>query len=122
MGVSWASAGGGFWFRECGKPKKWRGNIFPAKRPSDRRPPVGAVSFTLPRSPVSSPSGDEVPHIATRKSRLLAAEFLISSAKRVLQHDRADSGHEARRQGMLRPAAKSRDSFLARLRSAAGAE
>ena len=30
--------------------------------------------------------GDEVPHILTRKSRPQAAEFLITSAKRLLQH------------------------------------
>src|SRR5262249_13333163 len=35
--------------------------------------------------PVSLSSGDEVPHIFTRKSRLQPGEFLISSAKRLLQ-------------------------------------
>jgi hypothetical protein len=34
---------------------------------------------------VSLSSGDEVPHIFTRKSRLQPGEFLISSAKRLLQ-------------------------------------
>src|SRR4029453_19114892 len=32
--------------------------------------------------------GDEVPHVFTRKSRLEPAEFLITSAKRLLQHNR----------------------------------
>ena len=36
--------------------------------------------------------GDEVPHILTRKSRLQAAEFLITSAKRLLQHYPSQSG------------------------------
>jgi hypothetical protein len=39
---------------------------------------------------VSLPSGDEVPHIFTRKSRLQPREFLISSAKRLLQQYRPD--------------------------------
>jgi hypothetical protein len=34
---------------------------------------------------VSLSSDDEVPHIFTRKSRLQPGEFLISSAKRLLQ-------------------------------------
>jgi hypothetical protein len=34
---------------------------------------------------VSLSSGDEVPHIFTRKSRLQPGEFLITSAKRLLQ-------------------------------------
>jgi hypothetical protein len=34
---------------------------------------------------MSLSSGDEVPHIFTRKSRLRPGEFLITSAKRVLQ-------------------------------------
>jgi hypothetical protein len=34
---------------------------------------------------VSLSSGDEVPHIFTRKSRLKPGEFLITSAKRLLQ-------------------------------------
>jgi hypothetical protein len=37
---------------------------------------------------VSLSSGDEVPHIFTRKSRLQPGEFLITSAKRLLQHNR----------------------------------
>src|SRR5262249_13633386 len=52
---------------------------------SDARPPICVASITLPRSPVSLSSADEVPHIFTRKSRLQPGEFLISSAKRPLQ-------------------------------------
>jgi hypothetical protein len=41
---------------------------------------------------VSLSSGDEVPHIFTRKSRLRPKEFLISSAKRLLQQNLPESG------------------------------
>jgi hypothetical protein len=68
------------------KGPKWPGANFPAVRQSDRR--FDMASITLPRSPVSLSSGDEVPHIFTRKSRLRPKEFLISSAKRLLQQNR----------------------------------
>src|SRR6266536_2679945 len=71
--------------RYCCKSPKLPGDNFPAVRRSDRRPPIYVVSITLPRSPVSLSSGDEVPHIFTRKSRLQPGEFLITSAKRLLQ-------------------------------------
>jgi hypothetical protein len=71
--------------RYCCKSPKLPGDNFPAVRRSDRRPPICVVSITLPRSPVSLSSGDEVPHIFTRKSRLQPGEFLITSAKRLLQ-------------------------------------
>src|SRR6516162_9856695 len=73
--------------RYCCKSPKLPGDNFPAIRRSDRRPPICVVSITLPRSPVSLSSGDEVPHIFTRKSRLQPGEFLISSAKRLLQRN-----------------------------------
>src|SRR5260370_4998406 len=70
-------------------PSEWIwGDNFPAKRRSDRRRPIGVASITLPRSPVSLSSGDEVPHIFTRKSRLQPGEFLITSTKRLLQQYR----------------------------------
>ena len=47
----------------------------------DRRPPIFVDSITLPRSPVRLSSGDEVPHIFTRKSRLQPGKILITSAK-----------------------------------------
>src|SRR6266508_6565011 len=71
--------------RYCCKSPKLPGCTFPAVRRSDRRPPIYVVSIALPRSPVSLSSGDEVPHIFTRKSRLQPVEFLITSAKRLLQ-------------------------------------
>src|SRR5262249_42935330 len=71
--------------RYCCKSPKLPGDNFPAIRRSDRRPPICVVSITLPRSLVSLSSGDEVPHIFTRKSRLQPGEFLITSAKRLLQ-------------------------------------
>ena len=37
---------------------------------------------------MSLSSGDEAPHIFTRKSRLKPGEFLITSAKRLLQQNR----------------------------------
>ena len=73
--------------RYCCKSPKLPGNNFPAIRRSDRRPPICVVSITLPKSPVSLSSGGEVPHIFTRKSRLQPGEFLISSAKRLLQQN-----------------------------------
>jgi hypothetical protein len=50
---------------------------------------------------VSLSAGDEVPHIFTRKSRLQPGEFLITSAKRLLQQYRhkADIAMQARREG-----------------------
>jgi hypothetical protein len=71
--------------RYCCKSPKLPGDDFPAITRTNRRPPLCVVSITLPRSPVSLSSGDEVPHIFTRKSRLQPGEFLISSAKRLLQ-------------------------------------
>src|SRR6516225_7173796 len=91
--------------RYCCKSPKLPGDNFPAIRRSDRRPPICVVSITLPRSPVSLSSGDEVPHIFTRKSRLQPGEFLISSAKRLLQQnlplaDKSTAANEpARRRG-----------------------
>src|SRR5262245_30430546 len=71
--------------RLCCKSPKLPGDKFPAVRRSDRRPPICVVSITLPRSPVSLSSGDEVPHIFTRKSRLQPGGIVITSAKRLLQ-------------------------------------
>src|ERR1039458_4116991 len=45
------------------------------------------ASGLLPKSPVSSSLCDEVPHIFIPKSHLEPREFLISSAKRLLQHN-----------------------------------
>src|SRR6202023_670629 len=74
--------------RFCCKSPKLPGANFPGVKKSDRRPRIDVASITLPRSPVSLSSGDEVPHIFTRKSRLRPKEFLIASAKRLLQQNR----------------------------------
>jgi hypothetical protein len=54
------------------------------------------ASITLPRSPASLSSGDEVPHIFTRKSRLRPKEFLIASANRLLQKNRHEAAKPSR--------------------------
>jgi hypothetical protein len=48
---------------------------------------------SLPKSPVSSSLGDEVPHIFIRKTHLQPSKFLISSGKRLLQQNRERTGH-----------------------------
>jgi hypothetical protein len=72
----------------CCKSPKLPGANFSAVEKSDRRPPLDVASITLPRSPASLSSGDEVPHIFTRKSRVQPKEILIASAKRLLQQNR----------------------------------
>src|SRR5437016_9595115 len=71
--------------RLCCKSPKLPGDKFPATRRTNRRPAICVASITLPKSPVSSSSGDELPHIFTRKSRLQPGEFLVTTAKRLLQ-------------------------------------
>src|SRR6516164_3838819 len=78
--------------RLCCKSPKLPGDKFPATRRTNRRPAIFVASITLPRSPVSSSSGDEVPHIFTRKARARPGEFLIINAKRLLQHYLPKSG------------------------------
>src|ERR1700747_2770350 len=73
--------------RCCCKSPKLLGANFSAVKKSDRRPPVDVASITLPRSPASLSSGDEVPHIFTRKSLVQPKEILITSAKRLLQQN-----------------------------------
>jgi hypothetical protein len=73
--------------RYCCKSPKLPGANFSAVKKTDRRPPVDVASITLPRSPASLSSGDEVPHIFTRKSRVQPKEIFITSAKRLLQHN-----------------------------------
>ena len=46
-----------------------------------------AMGVSLPKSPVRSSSGDEVPHMFTRKPRLRPGKFSIRGAKRLLQHN-----------------------------------
>src|SRR6476659_2676934 len=71
--------------RYCCKSPKLPGANFSAVKKTDRRPPVDVASIRLPRSPASLSSGDEVPHIFTRKSRVQPKDILITSAKRLLQ-------------------------------------
>jgi hypothetical protein len=71
--------------RLCCKSPKLPSDKILAIRRTNRRPPIYAASVTLPSSPASSSSGNEVPHIFTRKSRLQPGEFLVTSAKRLLQ-------------------------------------
>src|SRR6266480_5940892 len=72
----------------CCKSPKLPGDKILAIRRTNRRPPIYAASVTLPSSPARSSSGNEVPHIFTRKSRLQPGEFLVTSAKRLLQQYR----------------------------------
>jgi len=58
-----------------------------AKTRNGKQSTIRIISIALPKSPVSFARGDEVPHIFTRKPRLQPAEFLITSAKRLLQHN-----------------------------------
>src|SRR5215510_8420827 len=97
--------------RYCCKSPKLPGDKFLATRQTNRRPPIYVGSITLPRSPVSLSSGDEVPRIFTRKSRLQPGEFLITSAKRLLQHNLpiADSCGAAIPWGREQPPTVSRD-------------
>src|ERR1700694_516613 len=71
----------------CCKSPKLPGANFLAVKKSDRRPPIDVAPITLPRSPASLSSGNEVPHIFTRKSRVQPKEILITSPKRLLQQN-----------------------------------
>src|SRR5262245_30809366 len=73
--------------RYCCKSPKLPGANFPAVKKSDQRPPIDVASITLPGSPASFSSDDEVPHIFTWKSPVQPKEILIASAKRLLQQN-----------------------------------
>src|SRR6187401_2066014 len=73
--------------RLCCKSRKLEGRDFLAKTRNGKQSPIRIISIALPKSPVSFARGDEVPHIFTRKPRLQPAEFLITSAKRLLQQN-----------------------------------
>src|SRR5262245_10699184 len=73
--------------RYCCKSPKLPGANFPAVKKSDQRPPIDGASITLPGSPASFSSDDEVPHIFTWKSPVQPKEILIASAKRLLQQN-----------------------------------
>src|ERR1017187_6216876 len=78
--------------RYCCKSLKSRSDNFPPRKQNRTRSPINMASCLLPKSPVSLSLWDEVPHIFIPKSHLEPREFLISSAKRLLQHNlpRAD--------------------------------
>src|SRR5262245_21643324 len=74
--------------RYCCKSTKLGGDNFPAVMRSDRRAAIFVDSTALARSLTRLSSGDEVPHIFTRKSRVQPGEFLVTSGKRLLQQYR----------------------------------
>src|SRR5262249_24728286 len=63
----------------CCKSPKLPGANFPAEKKPARRPPIDVASITLPGSPASFSSDDEVPHIFTCKSPVQPKEILIAS-------------------------------------------
>jgi hypothetical protein len=65
---------------------------------------INLASGFLPKSPVSSSLRDEVPHIFIPKLHLEPREFLISSAKRLLQQyqHKADMAKERESYGLRR--------------------
>ena len=71
--------------RLCCKSPKLPGDKFPATRRTNRRRRSVWPPIALPKSPMNSSLGDEVPHIFTRKSRLQTGEFLTAVS--------AQSGH-----------------------------
>ena len=77
----------------CCKTRKLQRQEFFAKTRSGRRSPIRIPSVAVPKSPVSLTREDQSPHVFTRKTRLQPAEFLITCAKRLLQHNRRNSGH-----------------------------
>src|ERR1700733_5914628 len=71
----------------CCKTRKLQRQEFFAKTRSGRRSPIRIPSVAVPKSPVSLTREDQSPHVLTRKTRLQPAEFLITCAKRLLQHN-----------------------------------
>src|SRR5439155_18194974 len=74
--------------RLCCKSLKTPGDEFPARRRNKPQSLLDVASGSLPKSPVSFITCDEVPHISTRKPRLQPEKFAINGAKRLLQHNR----------------------------------
>src|SRR5262249_2111393 len=71
--------------RYCCKSPKLPGSNFSCSKKSNRPPLIRMPSIELSRSSAGLSTGDEVPHIFTRKSRLQSGKFLVTSAKRLLQ-------------------------------------
>src|ERR1700735_538961 len=80
--------------RLCCKSRKLQVHESLAKTRSGKQSPIRTDAIALSKSPVSLTLGDEAPHILTRKSRLQPLEFLIISAKRLLQHNRPQADIE----------------------------
>ena len=81
-----------FLHRLCCKTRKLQCQEFFAKTRSGRRSPIRIPSVAVPKSPVSLTREDQSPHVFTRKTRLQPAEFLITCAKRLLQHNPSNYG------------------------------
>src|SRR5580658_4742530 len=92
--------------RLCCKTRKLQRQEFFAKTRSGRRSPIRIPSVAVPKSPVSLTREDQSPHVFTRKTRLQPAEFLITCAKRLLQHNRRRHSGLARTHGRASCAAK----------------
>src|SRR6202022_1014236 len=97
--------------RYCCKSPKLPGANFLAVKKSDRRPPIDVAPITLPRSPASLSSGNGVPHIFTRKSRVQPKKILVTSARRLLQQNlpTADSCTAAKTSAWRLPPARKAD-------------
>src|SRR6185312_3142100 len=65
---------------------------------------IRIASVALPKSPMNLAQGDEVPQIITRRTRQRPSEFLISPAKRLLQHYPPMNGHSQDRRACLKGA------------------
>ena len=79
--------------RYCCKSRKLQGYEFFAKTRNGKQSPIRITSIALPRSPVSLSVRRRGPHILTRKPHLQPAKFSITSAKRLLQHNRPQMRH-----------------------------
>src|SRR6516225_2532451 len=75
------------WCRYCCKSPKSLGANISAVKKLHRRPLIRVSSIALRGSSVNLSSGDEVPHIFTRKSRVQPKEILMTSAKGLLQQN-----------------------------------
>ena len=84
-----------FWADCVAKLESCSGKNFSRKQEAGDDHRFRIPSVAVPKSPVSLTREDQSPHVFTRKTRLQPAEFLITCAKRLLQHNRANSGSRA---------------------------
>src|SRR5262249_55193624 len=80
--------------RYCCKSPKLPVDNFPAESQSDRRAPIRVASNTLPRSPTSFPSDDEVPHIAPIARRIFGHQCKKTLATISATSRHSDRGYE----------------------------